>query len=69
MELSTFGFNSSRFDIPVMLPYIVSWAVRRGVRIECLKRGTSYMTLRVGEIVFKDAMNFNSPTTLAKFIK
>ena len=69
MELSVFGFNSARFDLPVMLPYIVGWATKRGVPIECLKRGTSYITLRVGEIVFKDALNFNSPLRLEKFIK
>ena len=69
MELSIFGFNSGRFDLPILLPHIVSWAVRRGERIECLKRGTSYITLRVGSLHFKDALNFNSPLSLEKFIK
>ena len=69
MELSIFGFNSARFDLHVLLPYIVSWAVRRGLKIECLKRGTSYITLRVGSLLFKDALNFNCPLRLEKFIK
>ena len=69
VELCVYGFNSARFDLPVMLPFIVNWAIQRGVSIECLKRGTSYITLRVGELVFKDALQFNSPVTLSKFLK
>ena len=69
VELCVYGFNSARFDLPLMLPYIVNWALLRGVPIGCLKRGTSYITLRVGELVFKDALQFNSPVPLAKFLK
>ena len=69
MELSIFGFNSARFDLPILLPHIVSWATKHGHQIECLKRGTSYITLRVGSLHFKDALNFNCPVKLEKFIK
>ena len=34
-----------------------------------MKRGTSYITLRVGSLHFKDALNFNCPLRLEKFIK
>ena len=67
--LNVFGFNSGRFDLNVLIPFIACWAAKRSVPLRCLKRATSYISLQVGNIVFKDIMNFNSPVTLEKYIR
>ena len=69
-RFTVFGFNSGRFDLPVLLPYIVNWATRRGIKMSCLKRTTSFISFELGaELIFKDSIMFNCPVTLEKFIR
>lgn len=52
--LSCFGFNSGRFDIKILLPYIAHYArVRNLPPPRILKRGTSYFSVELENIVFK----------------
>ena len=37
-QLNCFGFNSGKFDLPVLMPYIASWSVRHSIPIKALKR-------------------------------
>ena len=52
-----FGFNSGRFDLPVLLPYIVNYATRMLIPVKALKRGNTYITLRLENLVFKGKFN------------
>ena len=69
-QLNIFGFNSSRFDIPVLIGGIVQYAYSLGIKPECLKKGSKYLTLSVGgldypiNVVFKDILNYTSPCSL-----
>ena len=50
---NVFGYNSGRFDLNVLIPYIVNWSARQNAPIEVLKRTNTYITLTVGDIIFK----------------
>ena len=52
-QLNCFGFNSGKFDLPVLMPYIASWSVRHSIPIKALKRGNIYITIELGDIIFK----------------
>ena len=67
-QLHVFGFNSSRFDLPVLIGGIVQFASQRDIRPETLKKGTKYITLTVGNIIFKDTLNYTSPCSLEKYL-
>ena len=55
-----FGYNSGRFDLPVLLPYIVNYAVRQSIPVKALKRANTYITLRLENLVFKGNPSFPS---------
>ena len=68
-ELNTYGFNSSRFDLQALVGGIVQFASNNKLEIQTLKKGAKYITLQVGEIVFKDTLNYTSPCSLDKFLR
>ena len=67
-QLHVFGFNSSRFDLPVLIGGIVQFASKIDLEPEVLKKGSQYITLTVGDIIFKDTLKYTSPCSLAKFL-
>ena len=48
-----FGYNSSKYDLPVLMPFIVSWAKKNNQQIKVLKRGSAYICLQIGDMIFK----------------
>ena len=68
-QLHVFGFNSSRFDLPILIGGIVKFAAKNGLKCETLKKVSKYTTLQVGNIVFKDVLNYTSPCSLEKYLK
>ena len=68
-KLNVFGFNSSRFDIPILIGGIVQYANKYKIKPETLKKGAKYLTLSVGDIVFKDILNYSSPCSLDKYLR
>ena len=52
-EHSVFGYNSGRFDLPVILPYIANYGIRKLLPVKALKRSNTYITLRLENIIFK----------------
>ena len=69
-NLSIFGFNSQRFDIPVIagtLFRVLELSLFSPVNV--LKKGASYFSVSCGGLIFKDALNFTSPCKLEKFLK
>ena len=69
LQLHTFGFNSSKFDLPVLLGGIVQFASVHGIKPKPLKKGAKYITLEVGDIIFKDILNYTSPCSLDKYLR
>ena len=69
-NLSVFGFNSQRFDIPVIagtLFRILELSTLSPVSV--LKKGASYFSVSCGGLIFKDTLNYTSPCSLDKFLK
>ena len=66
---NVFGFNSGRFDLNVLIPFIAVYAARRSLPMRCLKRTNSFISLQVGSLIFKDIINFNSPVPLEKYLR
>ena len=69
-NLSIFGFNSQRFDIPVIagtLFRILQFVT--GDEVSVLKKGASYFSVSCGGLIFKDALNYTSPCRLEKFLQ
>jgi hypothetical protein len=71
-EVPMLGFNSARFDMNLLLPYLhnTEWEIKDALcsqtNMKCIKchHKTNGVTL-----VFKDVMNFISGGTLADFVK
>ena len=68
-QLHTFGFNSSKFDLPVLIGGIVKFASAHDIKPKPLKKGAKYITLEVGDIIFKDVLNYTSPCSLDKYLR
>ena len=68
-ELNTYGFNSSKFDIPALIGGMVKFASDHGLKIQTLKKGSRYITVQIGDIVFKDTLNYSSPCSLEKYLR
>ena len=68
-DLSIFGFNSSKFDMPCLAPLIFSMAKRKGYKINCIKRGTRYLNVTIGDFSFRDILMLSSPCKLSDYLK
>ena len=53
LTLSIFGFNSQKFDMKVLVGYIVVYAKERKMEISLLKKNSNYFQLEVGTLAFK----------------
>ena len=53
LKLSVYGFNSSKFDMKVLLSYLVTYAKNKNLKIEVLKKGAIYFNLTLDGIIFK----------------
>ena len=66
--LDVFGFNTAKFDLPVIIaPLILELQKDGGVRV--LKKMSAYLTVTTAEFAFKDAYRFTSPCGLDQFLK
>ena len=69
-NLSVFGFNSQRFDLPVIAGTLFRVLESSTLTpVSVLKKGASYFSVSCGGLIFKDALNFTSPCSLEKFLK
>ena len=66
---SCFGFNSSKFDLPCIAPLLFSVANRFDYEISCIKRGTRYLNVTIGELAFRDVLMLSSPCKLSDYLK
>ena len=82
-RLRVYGFNSERYDLPVIIPSMLkrieamqkrekknnSTTERNDTKLFAIKRGLGYMTLSVGNVSFVDARNFIAGGGLSDFVK
>ena len=64
--LPVYAFNGARFDLVVLMPYIACWCGM--VQPNLIKRGAQYMMFTIGNIQFRDVLDFTAPTNLAKYL-
>ena len=65
--LPVYAFNGARFDLVVLMPYIAAWCGK--LKTNLIKRGAQYMMYTVGDIQFRDILDFTAPTNLDKYLK
>ena len=71
LKMNIYGFNSSRFDLNVIVRHLVSIMKERELAantIGVIKKGTAYFLLSNEEFQLKDALNFSVPCSLSKFL-
>ena len=54
-SLRVIGYNSERYDLPVILPAFIQIIKGETTDFQTIKRGTGYMSLRVNDLSFIDA--------------
>ena len=69
MTLNVYGFNSAKFDLPIILPAIAVYCNEKSIDLTNPLKKTGYMTLSVGNLKFLDIMNYTSPVSLDKYMK
>lgn len=70
-------FCSAKFDCKVLLPGILTYCKKNNIEISCIKKGTSFFAItlkknlgnRIAMISIRDILNYNSPTSLDKYLK
>ena len=68
-RLDIFGFNSAKFDIPVIYAPLMLELKKRYSKVSVLKKNTSYMSISTTGLVFKDALKYTSPCSYSKYLK
>lgn len=71
MSLPIFGFNSSKFDLKVLVPYMVKYANNNDLakEVRVLKKGSNYFSFSIDTLDFKDVLSFSAPCSLDKYFK
>lgn len=65
------GFNSARFDVPLILKFLVPYLIQNDIKIEnCIKQANGFMSLSTEKLVFLDILKFLGPgINYASFLK
>ena len=66
--LDIFGYNSSKFDIPVIYGPLILELKKKFSKVEVLKKNTSYMSITTSTLSFKDALKYTSPCSYSKYL-
>ena len=72
LQLSIFGYNSSRYDLSIIFARICQVLDDINfdrTKINMIKKGLSYFSLSIGRLTFKDLLNFNCPMKLDKYLQ
>ena len=67
MTLPVYSWNGERYDLSVLLgPLIHTFSSypKRFEKMKVIKRGTAFMEIQFGFLVFRDFMNFSQPMKL-----
>ena len=75
-ELNCFGYNSSRYDLQIMMSIIMVVLEKKKLitakkhsGLSVLKKGTAYFSLKFGNVHFKDLLAFTVPMPLEKYMR
>lgn len=74
-RLKVYGFNASRFDMPVLFPGLIRILrdqeahKRLANSVNVLKAGAKYFSVSTSKYVFGDTLNFTSPCNLSKYLQ
>ena len=72
-KLNVFGYNSSKYDLQILMQYIMKALEERQIgtntAVRLLKKGQAYFSVSFKDIEFKDLMSFTSPMSLDKYMK
>ena len=73
-SLSVFTFNGGRYDLKIVAGDLYKYCTKKleqdiNLKPTPLKRGTSYISLRYGNVVMKDILKFTAPTKLDNYLK
>ena len=72
MDLSVFGYNSSKYDLAIIFAHICKVLDKQKFdrkNVSLLKKGLAYFSIKIGSLHFKDLMNFSSPMSLDRYLK
>ena len=68
LAFNVFGFNSSKFDLTVMVGYLLTYATQNNKKFNVLKKGSRYFNITIGNVIFKDILSFSAPCSLEKYL-
>jgi hypothetical protein len=69
-SMDIYGFNSAKFDLVVLSPYLIPLLKCRYPKsFSTIKKGSSFFTISTELFSFKDAMLFGCPMSLSAFLK
>ena len=69
LKVDVFGFNSAKFDIPVLAPYLLPELKKHFGKLSIIKKGCSFFLIETEVCSFKDVLNFTTPINLAGYLK
>lgn len=69
LKIDVFGFNSAKFDIQVLAPFLLPELKNHSGKLSVIKKGTSFFLLETDICSFKDVLNFTTPINLAGYLK
>ena len=67
LKLGVYGFNSERYDMPIIYPYLIKHYKDKGAEPTVIKAGSGVMRLQCFNIYFADIKRFISGGSLATF--
>ncbi|CBY10608.1 unnamed protein product [Oikopleura dioica] len=69
LKVDVFGFNSAKFDIPVLAPYLLPQLQEHCGKLSVIKKGTSFFLVETDICSFKDVLNLTTPINLSGYLK
>ena len=66
--LDVYGFNSSKFDLPVLAAPLFHLLISRDEKPQVMKRGSRYFSIATEKLRFKDTLNYTAPCSYDKFL-
>ena len=69
MSLPIYGYNSERFDLPILFPGLLKTFSERGEMVSTIKNGSGYMRFSAGQYEFSDVMRFVAGGSLQSFAR
>ena len=69
--LPSFGFNSGRYDLNLIKPYLIPYLIRDNEQeTSVIKKTNDFISFKIGDVQFLDLMKFlGGATTLSSFLK